>query len=342
MTSPIQIPQSILLLGAGELGSAILAHLARQPQLSGTHFTVAVRPSTLKDPNSARLAALRALVHPETRLSFAGLDLSAADAPDILREVIYAAKADVVISCTGFAGTGSDMGAQILIANVVLEAGVVKRYFPWQFGVDYDVLGPEIAGGLMAEQCAVRTLLREKAEKAGVEWVIVSTGMFMSFVFEEWFGVVEGLGEALKTGRKRDVSEKVTVRCLGGWDTGLTLTDVEDIGRVVADLVVVPLKEINDRGGSVVFTSGQTVTYRELADAVAKVLGSETKVDREQWTLNYLKEELQKDPADQLKKYRVLFGSGEGVSWDKGQTINALRGTRTTGVEQWLNQKLGL
>ncbi|KAJ9149737.1 NAD(P)-binding protein [Coniochaeta hoffmannii] len=340
MTPP---PSSILLLGAGELGTAILSRLAKQPELSKTHFTVAVRPSTLKDPNSDRLANLRSLVHPETRLSFAGLDLGAENAQDTLRQIIRAAKADVVISCTGFAGTGkSDSGAQILIAEAVLESGVVKRYFPWQFGVDYDIVGPHVARGLMSEQCAVRTLLREKAEAAGVEWVIVSTGMFMSFVFEEWFGVVEGLGEALKTGSREKVGEKVVARGLGGWESGLTLTDVEDIGRVLADLVVRPLEKRNDRGGSVVFTAGQTVTYRELADVLEKVLAPETRVDREEWTLEYLKMDLEKDPEAQLKKYRVLFGSGEGVSWDKAKTINARRGIDTVGVEQWLREKLSI
>lgn len=339
MTPTTSFPHSILLLGAGELGTAILAHLAKQPQLARTHFTVALRPSSIADPNSDRLKALRSLVHPETRLSFTGLDLGAESAQDTLRQIIRAAKADVVIGCTGFAGSGGDTGAQILIANAVLESGVVKRYFPWQFGVDYDVTGPVVAGGLMSEQCDVRTLLRAKAEAAGVEWIIVSTGMFMSFVFEEWFGVVEGLGEALKTGRTEKVGEEVTVRGLGGWETGLTLTDVEDIGRVLADLVVNPLEERNDRGGSVVFTSGQTLTYRELADVVQKVLGRVTKVNREEWTAEYLKSELGKDSEAQLKKYRVLFG-GEGISWDKGKTINAQRSIDTVGVEQWLREKL--
>jgi hypothetical protein len=336
-------PQSILLLGAGELGTAILTHLAKHPALSQTNFTVALRPSSLTSANSPRLNTLRSLVSSPSRLSFTGLDLSAPDASETLKQAIRTARADLVISCTGFAGSGSDSGAQVLVANAVLESdGVVKRYFPWQFGVDYDVVGPRVAGGLMAEQCAVRALLREKAAGAGVEWTIVSTGMFMSFVFEEWFGVVEGLGEALKRGSIDALGKegRVVVRGLGGWETGLTLTDVEDIGRVVADLVVRPLEERNDKGGSVVFTAGQTVTYAELADVVQKVLGSRIKVSREEWSLEFLKVELDRDPEAQLKKYRVLFGSGEGVSWDAGKTINAQRGIDMLGVEQWLREKL--
>ena len=63
MTTPAygQPPQSILVLGAGELGSAILSALAAHPALQHTTLTVLLRPSTLST-NPAQLAALRALV----------------------------------------------------------------------------------------------------------------------------------------------------------------------------------------------------------------------------------------------------------------------------------------
>jgi len=54
----------------------------------------------------------------------------------------------------------------------------VKRYFPWQFGVDYDVIGRGSAQDLFDKQLDVRHLLRGQS---GTEWVVVSTGMFMSF-----------------------------------------------------------------------------------------------------------------------------------------------------------------
>ena len=193
----------------------------------------------------------------------------------------------------------------------------------------------------MREQCAVRTLLREKSEKAGVEWTIVSTGIFMSFIFEDWFGIVEGLAEGLKSGERGKVGEKVTVRALGGWGNKVTLTDVSDIGKVVAELVARPLEERNDKGGSVVFTAGQTVTCMELADLVEGVLGEKTRVEREESTLDYLREELKKEPGDQLRKYRVLFATGEGFSWSEEKTINTKRGIETAGVERWLKERLG-
>ena len=342
----MSIPSSILLLGAGELGSAILSRLAAQPALSETRFTVALRPSTVSDRDSPRLAALRSLVTgPDTRLSFASLDLGAADARETLTRIIRAAGAEVVVACTGFAGSGTGKGPHALIAQAVFESGVVKRYFPWQFGGDYDVLGPDACGGLMREQCAVRDVLRRKAEAAGVEWMIVSTGIFMSFVFEDWVGLVEGLGEGLKKGSLGEVGgkeKKVTVRGFGGWETGLTLTAVDDIGKVIADLVVNPLEKRNDKGGSVVYTCGQTVTYAELADVVEKVVGPGVQVAREEWSLESLTTELEKDPENALKKYRVWFAKSEGVRWSQEKTINAQRGIDTIGVEQWLRTALGV
>lgn len=189
----------------------------------------------------------------------------------------------------------------------------------------------------MGEQCAVRSLLRDKAEEAGIEWTILSTGMFMSFVFEEWFGVVEGLSAAVKGEGELDDRKDVVVRALGSWENKVTLTDVDDIGRMVADLVVNP-PERNDKGGSVVFMAGQTVAYGELAEVIARVTGKEVK--REEWTMDYLNNELGKDEGNQIKKYRVLFGAGKGVCWDEERTINRERGVEAKGVEEWLRDKL--
>ena len=65
-------PQSILVLGAGELGSAILSALAAHPALQHTTLTVLLRPSTLST-NPTQLAALRALV-PTQELQFTSAD----------------------------------------------------------------------------------------------------------------------------------------------------------------------------------------------------------------------------------------------------------------------------
>ena len=84
---------------------------------------------------------------------------------------------NIVIGCTGFVAGRS---IQLKLARAVL-AGGVKRYLPWQFGVDYDVIGKGSAQDLFDEQLEVRHLLRSQKV---TEWLIISTGMFTSFLFE--------------------------------------------------------------------------------------------------------------------------------------------------------------
>jgi len=64
------------------------------------------------------------------------------------------------------------------------------------------------------------------------------------------------------------------------------------------------------------------------------------KVRRVEWSLPELKDELAKDPADAMKKYRVVFAEGKGVSWDIGETFNAQRGIGVLSVEQRAKENL--
>ena len=219
-----------------------------------------------------------------------------------------------VIGCTGFV-TGR--GFQLKLARAVLEAGV-KRYFPWQFGVDYDVIGRGSAQDLFDEQLDVRDLLRSQDR---TEWIIVSTGMFTSFLFEPSFGVVN--------------LAQNTVHALGSWDTAVTVTTPEDIGALTAEIYFAEPPIVN----SIVYTAGDTVTYAQLADILDATLGR--KVQRVEWSLPELKDELAKDPADAVKKYRVVFAEGRGVSWDMGKTFNAQRGIGVVGIERWAKEHLG-
>jgi hypothetical protein len=120
---------------------------------------------------------------------------------------------DTVVSCTGFVG-GS--GTQRRIAQAALLAGV-KRFVPWQFGVDYDVIGRGSAQDLFDEQLDVRDLLRSQTR---TQWVIVSTGMFTSFLLEPAFGVFD--------------LEQGVVHGLGSWDNAVTLTQTCLLLRVGA------------------------------------------------------------------------------------------------------------
>ena len=207
----------------------------------------------------------------------------------------------------------------------MLEAGV-RRFFPWQFGVDYDVVGRGSAQDLWDEQLDVRDLLRCQDQ---TEWVIVSTGLFMSFLFEPSFGIVE-LDEDKKGG---------TVRALGSWDNKVTVTTPEDIGKLTAMIVFEEPRLSN----KVVYTAGETVTYGRVAEIVDEVLGSGTGFRRQVWTVELLKEDLEEQrgrEGETMSKYRVAFAVGRGVSWDVERSWNWQKGVEVTDVKSYTERIL--
>ncbi len=178
-------------------------------------------------------------------------------------------------------------------------------------------MGRGSAQDLWDEQLDVRALL--KAQQI-TEWVIISTGLFMSFLFESSFGVVD-----LKQG---------VVRALGGWENKVTVTTPGDIGRLTSMVVFAEPRVRNQ----VVYTAGETVSYARVAGVVEEVLGR--KVRREVWTVERLEEELKGDPEDAIRKYRVAFAVGRGVSWDVERTFNWQRGIEVTDVKTFAMENL--
>ncbi|WP_407892266.1 aromatic alcohol reductase [Scytonema sp. NUACC26] len=288
---------------------SVLRNLAKLTTLSsGTTLTVLLRPSTIAshDPSKQRdIAELHSL-----GVKFIFTDLVADSITDL---AVLFRHFHTVIGCTGFVA-GS--GIQRKLARAVLDAGV-KRYVPWQFGVDYDVIGRGSAQDLFDEQLDVRDLLRSQDR---TEWVIVSTGMFTSFLFEPSFGVVD--------------LAKNTVYALGSWDTTVTVTTPEDIGALTAEILFAEPRIVN----RVVYTAGDTIAYARLANIVDSVLGR--KVQRVEWSVLKLKDKLAKDPDNPIRKYRVVFAEGKGVSWEVDKTFNAQRGIKVLGVEQWARENL--
>ena len=300
-------PPSILVLGAGELGLAILDALTSHPSKGTTQISVLLRPSTITttDPTKQQLIS-----HLKT--------LNVALVPGDVEHDAEAALAatlgrfHTVINATGMA---LPPGTQSRLCRAALASGCT-RYFPWQFGVDYDVIGPNSSQDLFTEQLAIRGLLRAQGR---MEWVIVSTGMFTSFLFDAVFGLVD-------EGRER-------VMAIGSWENAITVTSPVDIGRVVAEIALAA-PEVK----GVVYTAGDTVTMARLAEIVEGVMGRE--VERELKTVEQLKEELARDPENGVRKYRVVFAEGVGVSWPREGTLNVLRGMDVEGAETWARRNL--
>lgn len=292
-----------LVIGAGELGSSVLAALSRRNNDAGA-LTVLLRPSDT--PQRTQLLGELAgwgvtLVESDVATA------SVAELSEILRRF------HTVVSCIGFA---AGPGIQTKLTHAALHAGVV-RYLPWQFGVDYDAIGRGSPQDLFDEQLDVRDLLRAQST---TEWVIVSTGMFTSFLFEPSFGVVDRATH--------------TVNALGSWDNEVTVTTADDIGVLTAEILHTRPRIANQ----VVYVAGDTISYRELADIVERVGG--VPVVRNVWTVEQLLDDRERDPNDGLKKYRAVFAQGIGVAWPKAQTFNMARGIPTLSAEEWAHANL--
>ncbi|HCD6626069.1 TPA: aromatic alcohol reductase [Pseudomonas aeruginosa] len=303
-------PQSILVLGAGELGLPVLRNLARVAKRApGSQISVLLRESSINSQvpeKKAEIDELRGL----------GIQMVAADlvndSIDQLAEVF--GQFDTVIGCAGMvAGRETPMK----LATAALRSGV-KRYFPWQFGVDFEVIGRGSPQDLFDAQLDVREALRAQDK---TEWVIISTGMFTSFLFEPVFEVVD--------------FDNDTVNALGSLENSVTLTTPEDIGALTAEIVFFEPCFRNE----IVYLSGDTVSYGQVANILENALGRPFKTNV--WTVPYLMDELRKDPTHHIKKYRAVFAQGRGVAWPKAGTFNEQQSIPVTTAEQWARANLG-
>ncbi|MHC6226177.1 aromatic alcohol reductase [Pseudomonas sp. X10] len=301
------VKQQILVIGAGELGLAVLRGLAARAAES-ISLTVLLRPGAVDPRAPGKQRQLE-------EINSLGVAIELGDVMDATMEELadVLSRYHTVISCVGFA---AGRGTQRKLTEAALNAGV-KRYVPWQFGVDYDLIGRGSPQDLFDEQLDVREMLRSQQQ---TEWLIVSTGMFTSFLFEPSFGVVD-----LGAGR---------VSALGSLDTAVTVTTPDDIGSLTAAVVLhnPPIRN------QVVYTAGDTLTYGDLADLVERVTGRT--VVREELSVEQLKADLEKMPDDNLRKYRAVFAMGRGVAWDKAKTFNAHQGLPVTSAEQWARSNL--
>ncbi|KAL6909143.1 hypothetical protein GGI43DRAFT_169282 [Trichoderma evansii] len=298
---------NILVLGAGELGLAVLEALARHPKRNHCRITVTLRQATLDSaaPDKKKLIQqIRAL-----DVQFEAADVVQASASELA--AIFA-RYDTVVSCTGM---GLPPGTQTKLARAALEANVETnvRYFPWQFGMDYDAIGLGSSQDLFDEQLGVRAMLRQQDV---TEWTIISTGLFMSFLFVPDFGIV-------------DLASK-TVRGLGSWDNRITLTTPEDIGRATAEMVLDP------RGTSkqCVYVAGDTLSYAQVGDLLDGHFG--TRFRRELWDKEELARQMREQPDSAMVKYRDTFAQGRGVAWGQEKTLNSARGMQMTDVKAYL------
>jgi saccharopine dehydrogenase-like NADP-dependent oxidoreductase len=111
---------SILVLGAGELGNAMLHSLAKHPNRSNTTIAVLLRPATARSSDESKkkhVDGLRSL----------GIDVVEGDVVQQSKEElakIFSAY-EVVINCFGIGAPG---GTQMKVAEAAISSGI-RRYF---------------------------------------------------------------------------------------------------------------------------------------------------------------------------------------------------------------------
>lgn len=295
---------SVLVVGAGELGTGVLEALSRHPKREGGKLAVLLRPSSIATTDTAKQKS-------NAHLRSLGVDFEPGDfvSGSVSELAADFKKYDVVIQCGGY---GMPPGIQVRVTQAVLEAGV-PRYFPWQFGVDYDAIGKGSSQELFDEMLEVRRMLRAQSS---THWTIVSTGLFMSYLFLADFCV--------------DLKGR-TVRGLGSWDNRVTVTQPKDIGIMVAEMVYVPADNTLDR---VVYIGGDTITYGQVANVLDAAYGIQFK--RELLDVPTLRKRLADDPNNIWLKYKNVFADGVGVAWDQEKTLNRQRNIPLMGLEAYV------
>ncbi|MGF6351996.1 aromatic alcohol reductase [Variovorax sp. W2I14] len=308
-TDPNATSQKILVLGAGELGLPVLRNLARRAKdLDGAKISVLLRASAVESSEAGKRQDIAEIRDLGIEIVLGDLVKSAID-----ELAVMFARYDTVIGCAGYA---AGIDTPMKLVRAALQARI-PRYFPWQFGVDFDVIGRGSPQDIFDAQLDVRELLRSQRQ---TEWVIISTGMFMSYLFEPDFGVVDLQNDA--------------VHALGSLDTAVTLTTPDDIGALTAAIVFAKPRIRNE----IVYLAGDTVTYGEVADKLQAALGRP--FTRSEWSEQYLLDELARDPHNMMRKYRAVFAQGRGVAWEKSGTFNQRRAIAVTDVASWIDANL--
>ncbi|MDF2041158.1 MULTISPECIES: aromatic alcohol reductase [unclassified Pantoea] len=301
--------ENILVLGAGELGLPVLRNLAfRAKEVEGAKISILLRESTIMSDQPGKQLVITEIRNLGINIVTGDLVMSSVDELAALFSQF-----DTVVGCTGYA---AGINTPMKLAQAALKARI-PRYFPWQFGADFDAIGRGSPQDIFDAQIDVRDLLRSQHE---TEWVIISTGIFMSYLFEPDFGVVD--------------LQNDTVHALGSIDNTMTLTTPDDIGMLTAAIVFTTPRIRNE----IVYIAGDTLTYAEVAGKLQSALGRPFSCT--EWSEKYLMDKLALSPQDMMSKYRAVFAQGRGVAWSKEQTFNERHNIPVTNVDSWINANL--
>jgi len=219
--------------GTGGLGEHIVRGFL-QPRYRGVFRThVLVRPDALA--NAAKKAVIDDFAE-------AGAIIRVGDLKDAAAAKAATAGIDAVVSAVS--------GAELVTSSMTLIQGAkesgVKRFIPSEFGFDWTAYANE--KDYPTAVFKWKSMIKEAAVKAGLEWTLVMTGAFHSYATQPLFGF------DLKAG---------TVRFQGGPNVRLQATSRVDIGNLVPEVLLHPSSR-----NAVVRLAGDVLTLEQLAQRV--------------------------------------------------------------------------
>jgi len=162
--------------------------------------------------------------------------------------------------------------------------------------------------------------LREKIYASGLDYLLISCGIFTDFLFGRVFGVVDLSGE------------KVVVRAPGSFDISITCTSLVDIAALTARLMVSGMHRQE------VKISGSTLTYQEIANIVEEAL--EEPVQRELLSLSGLQARVAADPNDIDARYHLVIAAQKGMFWPDSSSWNVQHQIPTESARDWAMKHL--
>ena len=279
---------NVLVTGYGNVGTPILRALTASEFSDRIAAFVLIRPASLSDPSKQKaIDEVRAL----QGVTIVEGDL-AAGVP-ALTALLKKAAIHTVVAVVG----GLQVPQQLPLVEAAKAAGV-RHFIPSEFGVDSDATpidGPW--GPFLKDKRAVAQAIKA----AGLDYSLLFVGLFSEFLVGYTIAGVD--------------LERGVVTAPGSWEARLNTTPLEEIGWLVAAAVVDP------QARNAVLYSGETVTYKQLADLVDAARGKP--VERRIRTVEDAQKAVDADTHDFAARLAGVVADGRGASWSASNNYAA-------------------